>query len=155
MSAQKGQSLNPAALLGFLRKHKLGVLSTVSPHGEPQSAVVGIACTDDFELIFDTLDSTRKVANLRKLSKIAFVIGWDEEITVQYEGIADEPNGAELERLKEAYFLVYPDGRERQQWPGITYFRVRPTWARYSDFNDPVTIVEFSQEQLRPHIIRK
>jgi len=27
-------------------------------------------------------------------------------------------------------------------WQGITHFRVRPTWARYSDFNNPEEIVE-------------
>ncbi|HXQ26285.1 MAG TPA: pyridoxamine 5'-phosphate oxidase family protein [Candidatus Acidoferrales bacterium] len=137
------------ALLAFLRKHRLGVLATVSPTGEPESAVVGIAFTNNLELVFDTIDNTRKCQNLRKFPRIAFVIGWDEEITVQYEGIADEPNGAELEGLKDAYFAVYPDGRERQKWPGITYFRVRPTWARYSDFNSPGTTIEFTKEQLR------
>ena len=36
--------------------------------------------------------------------------------------------------VKLGYLERFPDGRERQSWPGITYFRVRPTWARYSDF---------------------
>jgi pyridoxine/pyridoxamine 5'-phosphate oxidase len=135
-------------LLNFLRKHRLGVLSTVSPFGEPEAAVVGVAFTDQLEIIFDTLDSTRKCTNLRRNPRIAFVIGWDHEITVQYEGIADEPKGAELDRLKEAYFIPYPDGRERQKWAGITYFRVRPTWARYSDFNAPLKIVEFTENDL-------
>ena len=31
--------------------------------------------TDDFEVFFDTLDTTRKVRNLRRNPKIAFVIG--------------------------------------------------------------------------------
>lgn len=141
-------TMNKAELLHFLRKHRLGVLSTVSPSGEPEAAVVGIAFTDDLEIVFDTLDTTRKVANLRHSSNIAFVVGWDQEITVQLKGIADEPKGAELEMLQEAYFQVYPDGRERQRWKGITYFRVRPHWARYSDFNTPGNIVEFSRSDL-------
>jgi len=70
-------------LLAFLQKHRLGVLSTVSPSGDPEAAVVGIAVTDRLEIVFDTLDSTRKCENLRRRNKIAFVIGWDEEITVQ------------------------------------------------------------------------
>jgi pyridoxine/pyridoxamine 5'-phosphate oxidase len=135
-------------LLSFLRKHRLGVLSTVSPVSEPKAAVVGIAITDQLEIIFDTLDSTRKCVNLRRNPKIAFVIGWDNEITVQYEGVADEPKGAVLDRVKEAYFVAYPDGRERQNWTGITYFRVRPKWVRYSDFNTPLQIVEFNEDDL-------
>ncbi len=78
-------------LLLFLRKHTLGVIATKSPEGDPQAAVVGIAISDRYELIFDTLADTRKAINLRHSSRIACVIGWDEEQTVQYEGVADEP----------------------------------------------------------------
>jgi general stress protein 26 len=135
-------------LLEFLRKHRLGVVATVTPNGEPESAVVGIAVSDELEVIFDTIGAARKSQNLRRFPRIAVVIGWDAEITVQLEGIADEPKGAELDRVKEIYFGVYPDGRTRQNWPGMTYFRVRPVWARYSDFNRPQTIVEFGQAEL-------
>jgi general stress protein 26 len=136
-------------LLRFLQQHRLGVLATVSESGAPESAVVGIAVSDELELIFDTLASTRKCRNLRSNSHISFVIGWDKEITVQYEGVADEPQGAELDRLKQFYFAAYPEGPQRQSCPGITYFRVRPIWARYSDFNLPRTIVEFTQRDLQ------
>jgi general stress protein 26 len=137
-------------LLQFLRRHRLAVQSSVSAVGAPQAAVVGFVATDELELVFDTLDSTRKAHNLRRDARIAFVIGWDEECTVQYEGLADEPRGAELERLKELYFASFPDGRERLSWPGLIYLRARPTWVRFSDFR-PATplIVEWSGAQLR------
>ena len=134
-------------LLQFLRGHLLAVQSSVSPAGAPQAAVVGIAVSDGFEIVFDTLDSTRKVQNLRQNPKIAFVIGGvtpGEERTVQYEGIADEPIGAELERLKQLYYKSFPDGPARLKWPGLIYIRARPKWIRYSDFNrNPPEIVEF------------
>jgi hypothetical protein len=134
-------------LLQFLRGHTLAVQTSVSPSAAPQAAVVGIVVTDDLEVFFDTLDGTRKVHNLRRNAKIAFVIGGltdGDERTVQYEGIADEPVGVELERLKEFYFVRFPDGRQRQSWPGLIYVRARPRWIRYSDFNQtPPTIVEF------------
>ena len=110
---------------------------------------MGIAVTDGLEVVFDTLGSTRKCLNLRRNPKISIVIGWDQETTVQIDGIADEPEGAELERLKEVYFSVYPDGKDRQSWSGITYFRIKPTWARYSNFNADGEVVEFSAEDLR------
>ncbi|MBZ5673853.1 MAG: pyridoxamine 5'-phosphate oxidase family protein [Acidobacteriia bacterium] len=131
-----------AELAPFLQKHRLGVQSTVSASGDPQAAVVGIAITPELEIVFDTLDTTRKCRNLRANPRIAFVIGWDQEITVQLEGIADEPTGAERERILEVYFLAYPDGRDRLAWKGITHFRVRPTWIRYSNFNVGGEIVE-------------
>ena len=135
-------------LVSFLRKHRLGVLATVSPSGEPESAVVGIAVTERVEIIFDTVKTSRKWKNLQANPKISFVVGWDHEITVQYEGIADEPQGEELNRVQGAYFTVFPDGPQRLSWPGITYFRVRPTWARYSDFNAPGKIHEFTRSEL-------
>ena len=82
--------------------------------------------------------------------KISAVVGWDNEITVQYEGVADEPSGLELDSLKESYFAVYPDGRDRQSWEGITYFRITPTWIRYSDFNAGGQTVEFAADALSP-----
>jgi pyridoxine/pyridoxamine 5'-phosphate oxidase len=131
-----------AELFPFLQKHRLGVQSTVSPSGDPQAAVVGIAVTPELEIIFDTLDTTRKCRNLRADPRIAFVIGWDVEITVQLEGVADEPTGAERDRILEVYFAAYPECREHLAWKGITHFRVRPTWIRYSDFNAAGEIVE-------------
>jgi len=79
-----------AELLLFLQKHRLGVQSTVSPSGDPQAAVVGIAITPELEIVFDTVDTTRKCRNLRANPRIAFVIGWDQGITVQLEGNADD-----------------------------------------------------------------
>ena len=135
-------SMTRDELLPFLRKHRLGVQSTVSSSGDPQAAVVGIAVTSELEIVFDTVDTSRKCRNLRANPRSAFVIGWDQEITVQLEGIADEPTGKERERVLESYFAAYPDGRDRLAWKGITHFRVRPTWIRYSDFNVPGKIVE-------------
>ena len=134
-----------ADLLSFLRRHKLGVVATTSPQGEPQAAVMGVAFTDQLEVIFDTLDASRKCANLRHNPRIAIVAGWDQEITVQMEGVADEPSGAERDRILAAYFVPYPDGRDRLSWPGITHFRVRLSWARYSDFNPGGQIVELTE----------
>ena len=90
------------------------------------------------------------MANLRRFARIALVVGWEEEQTVQIEGVADEPTGAELDRLKLVYFAAYPDGPERQVWKDITYVRVRPTWARYSDFRSGGGVVEMSEADLRP-----
>jgi general stress protein 26 len=136
-----------AALLEFVRSEKYAVQTSVSAAGSPQAAVVGIAVTDAFEIVFDTLSSSRKAQNLRGNHQIAFVIGGTrdgDERTVQYEGIADEPAGAELVRLQQVYFARFPDGRVRLSWPGLIYVRVTPTWIRYSDFGaDPPQIVEF------------
>jgi hypothetical protein len=141
-------------LLQFLQTHRLAVQTSVSASGGPQAAVVGIAVSDRFEIIFDTLASTRKAVNLRQNPGAALVVGGliaGDERTAQIEGIADEPTGEELERLKSVYYRVYPDGPSRLDWPGLTYFRVRPTWIRFSDFNQAAPlIVEFTAAELEP-----
>ncbi|MDQ6869975.1 MAG: hypothetical protein M3178_17070, partial [Pseudomonadota bacterium] len=58
--------------------------------------------------------------------------GWDDEITVQVEGVAHRPQGAELDAAKAVYFSVWPLGRDRESWPDIVYFVVSPRWLRYS-----------------------
>jgi hypothetical protein len=136
-----------------MRQHSLAVQASVSASGCPQAAVVGIVVSEDFEAFFDAVDANRKVENLRRNPCVALVIGGmtqGDERTVQYEGVADEPTGSELQRLKELYFASFPRGRERQSWPGIAYIRARPRWIRYSDFNRvPPEIVEFGVSELR------
>jgi uncharacterized protein YhbP (UPF0306 family) len=134
-------------ILRFMRAYSLAAQASVSSSDSPQASAVGFIVTDDFEIFFDALDTARKIQNLRQSPKIAFVVGGlqeGEERTVQYEGLAEEPRGDALDRLKEQYFARFPDGRERQSWPGITYVRVRPRWLRFSDFSQhPPEIVEF------------
>ena len=135
-----------------MRSQRLAVEASCVPEGPVQAALVGIAVTDAFEIVFDTLGTTRKARNLRASPRAAFVLGgWaaGDERTIQFEGIADEPVGAELERIKQIYFAAWPDGPARASWTGITYFRVRPTWIRFSDFNcDPPRVFEFTSDQL-------
>jgi hypothetical protein len=134
--------MEKAALYAFMVRFRYGVISSTSRQGTPQSALVGIAVTPDLEIIFDTLRSTRKYRNLIGRPLCSFVVGWDGEQTVQLEGAAFELRDAELSRALEAYFCVWPDGRERMTWPGITHFLVRPTWIRYSDYNPSPPLIE-------------
>ena len=122
-------------LFEFISKRRLGVLSSIAADGTPQSALVGIAVSSELEIIFDTVMSSRKYGNLTSNPAASFVIGWEGEVTVQYEGTAELLVGADLERYREIYFLTWPDGRDRLSWAGIVHFVVRPTWIRYSDFD--------------------
>jgi pyridoxine/pyridoxamine 5'-phosphate oxidase len=129
-------------LYEFIARHALGVLGSISAEGMPQSALVGIAVTEELEIIFDTLDSTRKYRNLTSNAKASVVIGWEGEQTVQFEGEAFLPKGEELQRYKEVYFAKWPDGPSRQGWPGLVYFVVRPRWIRYSDFDQRPPLID-------------
>ena len=129
--------MDTTRFLDFIKSQRWAVEATVTEDGTPQAALIGIAVTDRLEVVFDTVASTRKLANLRTNPRIALVIGgWSDgdPRTLQYDGVADFPSGAELERLRAAYFAAFPDGPTRLAWPGITYVRVTPTWLRLSDY---------------------
>jgi PPOX class probable F420-dependent enzyme len=123
-----------AQLVEFIRARGLGVVATVGPSGEPQAALVGVAATDRGEIVFDTTRDSRKAANVSREHDVALVVGWDDEVTVQLEGVADIPTGAARERCLDAYFRHHPAGRLRASSPNIVHVRIRPRWVRYSDF---------------------
>ncbi len=130
-------------LFDFIRQHQYGVLATVSQDNIPESAFVGIAVTPDLKIIFDTIADTRKYENLVLNPNISFVIGWDNDRTVQYQGIAKIPTPAELEDLLPTYFEIFPEKNvKNENLRDITYFYVEPTWIRYSDLNEDTRQIE-------------
>jgi general stress protein 26 len=131
-------------LYEFISRHKLAVVSSLSPDNFPQSALVGIAVAPDLRIIFDTLTDSRKYHNLIQNPAVSVVIGWEKEATIQIEGFASIPEGDDLEELKNIYYQAYPHGWQRgSMWPDITYFCIQPTWIRFSDYNtDPPRIFE-------------
>lgn len=132
-------------LISFIRNRGLAVLATSNADGHPQAALVGVAATDAAEIVFDTVTSSRKYANLTRDGRVALVIGWDEEQTVQLEGVAHEITHPTLDAAVVAYYEQYPDGRDRAMWSEIVYIRVTPTWARYSDYRlDSPQVVEIA-----------
>src|SRR5215469_1118503 len=111
MRSSHAEAMNPIGseeelktALAFARGERLAVLSTVSPVNEPQAALMGIAVTQDFEIVFDTVKTSRKYPNLRANPMVALVIGCATEVTVQYEGIAQELGEDELEKYLQVYF---------------------------------------------------
>jgi hypothetical protein len=136
-----------AEIVSFVREKKLAVQASTPHGGAPQSAVVGVVVSENIEIFFDTLSTSRKAQNLRRDGRISFVFGWDleEAQTAQIEGVVDEPSGETLARLKKLYIGRFPDGAEREALPDITYFRARPTWIRWSDFRKvPALITEMT-----------
>jgi uncharacterized pyridoxamine 5'-phosphate oxidase family protein len=136
-------SMQKTFLYNFIAAQKYAVLSTVTTGNTPEAALVGFAVTPNLEIIFDTVTTSRKYKNLMGNPSIAFVIGWHNEKTIQYEGMAVMAEGDRLEALLQTYFSVFPDGKERREKEkNLVYFSVAPKWIRYSDFNDPQQIEE-------------
>ncbi len=132
-------------LYSFMAANRYGVVSSSSPGGTPQSALVGIAVTPSLQIIFDTVSSSRKYLNLTALPACSLVIGWAGEQTLQYEGVATQPTGPRLESLLDLYFAVWPECRAHLTWPDIAWFVIEPRWIRFSDYDQrPPFIQELS-----------
>ena len=100
--------MTKALVHGFIDSQRLAVLSSISAvDGKPQSALVGIAVTPNFEIVFDTLQSSRKYRNLIQNPAVSFVIGCAGEITVQFEGAAREARAF----FRKAIVSLLPPGR--------------------------------------------
>jgi len=132
-------------VLDYMRKHRLAVVSSCAADGAPQSALVGVATTDSMELIFDTVSSSRKHENLSRDRRVAVTFCGPNEKTLQLEGIAlpVSTSGSDDAVYREVYYLAWPDGRDRLKWNNLSYWRILPCWARYSDFSLGPLIAEF------------
>jgi hypothetical protein len=104
--------------------------------------VIRVAITEHGELLFYTVSQSRKHQNLVKNPRVAFVIGWEHECTVQYEGLAQLPTEAELPAVQSYYVEHFRDAPTRETLPDLVYWRVRPTWIRYSNFNVAPPIIQ-------------
>jgi general stress protein 26 len=134
--------MNLKEIYDFMNAERLGVLTTAANSGQPQAALMGFAVTPELELIFDTVRSSRKYPNLKQNPRVAWVVGCTTEVTVQYEGEAEELEGAALTKYKPIYFQKFTDGPARENWAGMTYIVVRPKWVRYCDYNPGTRRIE-------------
>lgn len=129
-------------VLDFIKKQKLAVLSTINSENKPQSAVLEFGETDNFEIILDMYNTSRKYKNIKENPNVSLVVGWDENITVQYEGIASELFGEEKGRYQKIYWAKNPKAKRWAEREGIVYLKVSPTWVRYSDLNTHPWLIE-------------
>lgn len=140
----KDKKTQKTIIRDFLKRHTLAVLS-VSRDGQPQSAVLQFSETEDLEILFDTFSTYRKYETLKDNPRASVVVGWDDDVTVQYEGLAQELSGKELERCKTIHLRKLPDSVKFASMDVIKYFKITPTWIRYSDLSkDPWEVFEIT-----------
>ena len=125
-------------ILNFLKKEQLMVLSTINKKGKPQSALVGFSETPNLEIIFGTLNTTRKYENLMNNKEVSLVIGWNlpESITIQYEGVAEEITDSSLEEYKISHINKSPKREKSVRDARERIFKIMPKWIRYSDLSN-------------------
>src|SRR5687767_2341326 len=120
----------------FLHGYDLCVLSTTNAEGKPESALVGFSDNDTYKLLIGTTTSSRKYANIKTNPNISVVIGWNEGISLQYEGVARIlQKGQELDSYLENHFTKLPGARKYKDNPEQCYIITEPRWLRYTDTN--------------------
>ncbi len=131
----------------LLKSQSLAVLSTIdSVHQKPESAILEYSETNNLEIIFDTFSNFRKYKNLETNQNVSLVIrSSDNHIGIQYEGIAKELRGKELEEGKGIHVKKLPEASKFGDMEEIRFFKVIPTWIRYSDVSvDPWLVFELN-----------
>jgi uncharacterized pyridoxamine 5'-phosphate oxidase family protein len=128
-------------ILDFLKTHSLTVLSYTNSNQMPQSAVVEYMVTDNLEILFNTFSDKRKYKNITEKPNVSFVVGWtwEENITIQYEGVAHELTGAQLLKYSGMYFKNLPSAKQFAEvfkhLGSLAFFKVEPKWIRFSNFS--------------------
>lgn len=119
----------------YIASQILGVVATVNEKGNPAAALIALTEVGNLELFFGTYNTSRKYKNIRNNPHVAIVFGndVDEAITVQYEGIAEELSGTELEPYRELHIKKNPRSKKHASKPEQRWFKVKPTWIRYSN----------------------
>ena len=144
-----------ARLIAFIQRHELGVIATSSTAAIPEAALVNIAVTPFFEIIFETTAATRKCVNLRDNPRVAMVIGWEDDQTLQIDGCVEVLEGSARDRLKDIFMTAFPRKASHEFWPGNDFYRVKPYWARFSNYNLPRKVEEFHFSENTPDPIRR
>lgn len=136
-------------LLAYLRDNHHAVVASINSEGGPSAALVGVAVSNDFELIFDTLSATRKHPNLMHDPRAALVYSGPGERTVQIDGrgrLLDPDVPADL-ALREVYLTTFPDGEARLKWEGLVHWIIKPVWARHVMYDQGEFITEFNWDE--------
>lgn len=136
-------------ILEFLHRNPMAVISTQGNSSEfPESALIAFAEYENFEILFETFNISRKYQNLLKNNKVSLVIGLDHTklITLQYEGVVEPVAEDEVEsHIQHFLSKDTPCTEKILRDSRAKLFKITPTWLRYSDYtNGPPRILELS-----------
>lgn len=124
----------------FLQDFDCCVIATAGIDGQPEAATVGFSFDESNSFVIATKQSTRKAQNILKSDKVAIVVGFDGAKTLQVEGEASllDPE-KDAERI-ELHFEKVPGARKYAGDEGENYYRITPTWLRFTDYtqNEPI-----------------
>jgi general stress protein 26 len=133
-------------IFSFLKKHRVGALTTVLKNGTPHAAALHFSHREEpFELYFSTENTSKKCEDLLtgKRGNASFVVGLSEEewITLQMDGeivIVSDKN--ELADIQKIHYKKHPSSEKYKDEPATVFLKFTPKWWRYTDYNTDTTI---------------
>ncbi len=129
-------------ILDFIKNNRVTAFTTMLKDGMPHSAALHYSFNGDTqEFYISTSSDTRKCELLKEAGtcKASAVIGLSEEewITLQMEGIAEIINDpAEITFVQNIHYAMHPNSAKFKDDPLTIFFKFKPTWYRYTDFNN-------------------
>jgi pyridoxine/pyridoxamine 5'-phosphate oxidase len=109
----------------------LAVVATASGGGQPEAALVGLAATDDGDLLFNTPLDAIKSIHLATNPNVAVVVGWWDDLSFQVEGPAEILREERRQEYGAIYESQHPGSRALH--PDFHLVRVTPVWIRKYD----------------------
>lgn len=140
-------------ILKFLEDHQCASLSSISPKGFPNSAIVYYGIDKKFNIFVAISTESRKFRNISKNNNVAMAFSsLVKEITVQMEGAAQEitrvkPNKNAVKILTKALKPTITQTIAHIWDPippilkmaccEIVLLKISPKWIRWADFSQP------------------
>ncbi len=136
----------------FLDEQVTAAVSTVSPEGEPQIAVMYYYTDKDLNFYFLTSRNSQKLKNLALNKNIAIVVGFGPAtITIQAGGVAETDQDFKEEFVNK--ILEKINFHNLDQWPvlqlekeGLVLLKVKPKWLVMLNFDKEGHPTTYSHE---------
>ncbi len=128
--------------LAFLKRHKTGVLATLSAQGVPRSRLIYYVCDNEFRIYFSTLLNTRKYEDFSAHPQASFVVATEDvPQTLQIEGLVSEITDEQKMEQELAPLVEVLMSNNSFHWPTLKLdpgevglMQLTPTWVRWADY---------------------
>lgn len=128
--------MNLNELLEMLDGHRVGVVATLRPGGDPHAAVMHFSVDREQRALFFSTDrNSVKVRGVTEHDRAAFVTGWSEEDwkTIQVRGNIRVAALGELAAVHACHYSKHPQSATFKDDPNTVFLVLTPDWIRYSD----------------------
>lgn len=132
-----------AEIHAFLKKHPMGVLSTVGSGGEPWGAAIYYLADEDFNIYFVTRAESLKYQNIEKNPHVALTVADGEsQVTVQISGVVSAmPVQKYMDVFFDKFAKIRPEGDYRWAPPidkvhkgNYMPLQLTPSRMQYADY---------------------